>query len=187
MKFDPWEIKENNLVFSAAPWFEVFKQTVELPGGQLIDDYYQIEQPDYSEIVALNDQRQVRMVWHYKHGVRKTNLGLPAGYLEKNEDPLHAAQRELAEECLLESSDWVKLGAFNMEGNRSTSKVHIYLAFNCQSSKQNLISDDLEEYQLQWLSIPQCLQHIADGNIAVIGAATSILLANNELIRRGLL
>jgi ADP-ribose pyrophosphatase len=181
-----WEVIKNELVFSGKPWFEVYKQVVKLPSGQKVEDFYQIVQPDYVEIVAVNSDHRIQGLWHYKHGVGREHLGLPAGYLEQNEAPLAAAKRELLEECQLTASEWVKLGEFVMEGNRGPAKGHIYMALNCQYSETKLPSDDMEESRLDWLSVQEWLDHLKKGNVAVIGAATAVLLASNELKTRGL-
>jgi ADP-ribose pyrophosphatase len=180
-----WQTLASESMFTAHPWLEVVRQTIKLPNGNIINDFYQILQPDYVEIVAVNEKQQIQGLWHYKHGVKHEHLGLPAGYLEKDEQPLAAAQRELLEECRLQSDSWQKLGEFVMEGNRTTAKGHFYLARNCQPSPLQLPSDDLEESRLVWLSIDQWLNHLAKGEVAVIGAATAILLAHQALKLKG--
>ena len=180
-----WEILNSELIFEAKPWLSIKKETIKLPDGKVVNDFYQIEQPDYVEIVALNKAKLIQGLWHYKHGVRKEHLGLPAGYLEQGEKPLAAAQRELLEECGLCSDTWLKLGEFVLEGNRTQAKGHFYMALDCKTSSVQLPSDDMEESRMDWLSIEAWLEHIANGNVAVIGAATAILLADRELKSRG--
>jgi ADP-ribose pyrophosphatase YjhB (NUDIX family) len=48
-------------------------------------------------VVTAWQNGKVFGLWHYKHGPRRVNLGLPADYLESDEDALAAARRELHE------------------------------------------------------------------------------------------
>ena len=106
-----WKILSQKLLFSAKPWFEVTKQVVELPNGLTINNYYQINQPNYVEIAPINDRGKILMCRRYKHGIRKETIGFPGGYIEPDETPLNAAKRELHEECSLKSSNWKCLGS----------------------------------------------------------------------------
>src|SRR6266849_4605405 len=92
-----WEVVHRRQVVNAAPWLQLWVETVRLPDGRLVSDYYTLEQADFVAIFALVNASQVVGIWHYKHGPRKVNLGLPAGYVMPGESPLHAAQRELFE------------------------------------------------------------------------------------------
>ena len=179
-----WEVLLSELIFDGEPWLKITKQMVKLPDGKIVNDFYQIEQPDYVEIVAMNKVGHIQGMWHYKHGVKREHLALPAGYMEKEEAPLAAAQRELLEECRLESISWQKLGEFVLEGNRGPAKAHIYLAQDCYDSSVSLPSDDLEESKMVWLDIDTWVDHIAKGNVPVIGSAIAILLAQQHLRRR---
>ena len=177
-----WTMLEEEKIFEVKPWFSIVKQKVQLPKGQIIDDFYQIHEPDYAEVVAVNAQKKVLGLWQYQHGVGKYNLGLPAGYSEPNDLPLETAKRELLEECQLSSQEWYALGSFVLEGNRKISTAHLYLAQDCQLSDINLYSDDLEEMKPEWLSINDWLSHIDSGKVATIGTVTAILLAKQKLI-----
>jgi ADP-ribose pyrophosphatase len=49
-------------------------------------------------IVPIDEHSQVVLVKQYRHAVRAVVTEVPAGKLDGDEDPLEAAQRELAEE-----------------------------------------------------------------------------------------
>ena len=65
-----WNVLRDQKIFSAKPWFEVTKQTIKLPDGRLIDDYYQINQPSYCEIAVKDKNGLILIHETYKHGVR---------------------------------------------------------------------------------------------------------------------
>lgn len=167
-----WQVIKRELEFERHPWLRLWRETIRLPDGRQIDDYFQIEQRDYVEIAAWRDDR-VYGLWRYKHGPRRVNLGLPAGYLENGEDPLAAARRELHEEAGLTSENWRHLGSYCIDGNRGQAQVHLFAAFECMSVMP-LPSDDIEEQIGVWLTPKQWGDHLAEGKVATLGAAMTV-------------
>lgn len=167
-----WQVLERELVADCPPWLSLWRETVRLPDGREISDYYQIEQRDYVEIAAWQNGK-VLGLWGYKHGPRRVTLGLPAGHLEDGEDALAAARRELQEEAALASDEWQILGSYCVDGNRSRARAHICVARDCRRVEA-LPSDDLEARSAQWLAPKEWEEHLAAGRIATIGAAMAV-------------
>ena len=66
-----------------SPYFQLRKDSVELPNGHRIDDYYVREGPSFSAIFALTPERRVVLVRQYKYGADRIVLELPAGNVEQ--------------------------------------------------------------------------------------------------------
>ena len=64
-------------------------------------------------IVAFRDENTILLVKQYRYPIAKTVLELPAGKLEKGEDPFEAAKRELEEETGYCANKWTDLGYIN--------------------------------------------------------------------------
>jgi ADP-ribose pyrophosphatase len=167
-----WQVLRRELVLDCPPWLGLWREKIRLPDGREIDDYYQLEQRDYVVIVAWQNGK-VLGLWRYKHGPRRVNLGLPAGYREVNEDVLDAARRELREEAQLTSGNWQHLGSYCVDGNRSPACAHIFVAHDCRSVEPRH-SDDLEEQIREWLTPRQWRDRLAEGSVATIGAAMAV-------------
>jgi ADP-ribose pyrophosphatase len=167
-----WQVLERELVFNCSPWLGLWRETVRLPDGREIADYYQLEQRDYVVIAAWQNGK-VLGLWRYKHGPRRVNLGLPAGYVEDNEAPLDAARRELREEARLISDNWQQLGSYCIDGNRSRACAHIFVAHDCRFVEP-YPSDDLEEQIGEWLTPKQWGDYLAAGRVATLGAAMAV-------------
>lgn len=167
-----WSVTRRTLVFNGAPWVELWRETILLPDGRQFDDYYQIAQRDYVVIAAWRDGK-VLGLWGYKHGPRDVTLGLPAGYIEPGEDAHGTARRELREEAMLVSEDWIHVGSYCVDGNRSSARAHFFAARNCQPTEA-CPSDDLEERIGEWLTPEQWQECLAAGKVSTLGAAMAV-------------
>jgi ADP-ribose pyrophosphatase len=175
-----WEVMHRRQVVNAAPWLQLWVETVRLPDGRLINDYYTLEQADFVAIFALAEAHRVLGIWHYKHGPRRVNLGLPAGYVMLGESPLLAARRELREETGYQADSWQLLGSFTVDGNRGCGQAHIYLARGLHVVADP-DPDDLEEIRLELLSLHDLRLYLQAGKVATLGAAAAIALGLNTL------
>lgn len=172
-------------ILDASPWLRVWRETVRLPSGATVRDYYALEQPDYVVIFAVTDRGQIPAVWHYKHGPKRINLGLPAGYLRPGEGSLAAAKRELLEECGLAADKWRHLGTYSVDGNRGCGQAHFYMAQDLRKVCEPK-PDDLEDVVVTLLDPRELREHLRCGNVATLGAAGAIGLGLNALGPDGL-
>ena len=171
----PWDILERKELLDASPYLKLYRETIQIESGEIVDDYYTIDQRDFTEIFAMVSTREVLCIRHYKHGVKRINLGLPAGYIEKGESPLFAAQRELLEETGYSAKKWQPLGTFVVDGNRGCGNVHVFFASDLVK-KQEPDPDDLELISLETISLKKLPGLLANGEVATLGAAIGIAL-----------
>ena len=76
-------------------------------------------------------------------------IGLPAGYIEKNEYPQYSALRELREETGYISERIIEIDSFYQDEGCSSAYNHIFLALNCiKKYPQQLDKDELIRYML---------------------------------------
>lgn len=171
----PWETVERRLAADASPWLKLWQETVRLPDGRIIPDYYTIEHADYAVVYAIQKDGRVLVQWRYKHGPRNVNLGLPAGFVEKGEEPLAAAKRELLEETGRQASRWTRLGSFATDGNRGGGHAHVFLAEET-TQIQEPNPDDLEDMCLELVTADELRQHLRAGAVGTLGAAAAIAM-----------
>jgi ADP-ribose pyrophosphatase len=71
---------------------------IELPSGDVIDDYSVVDLPDGVLVVATDTSGRLLLFEEYKYAVDSYVLTFPAGGIDKGESPTDAALRELLEE-----------------------------------------------------------------------------------------
>ena len=101
---------------------------VRTPDGDVIKREY-LEHPGAVSVIVLDDQQRVGLVRQYRHPVRHRLIEPPAGLLDvRDEDPLVAVQRELAEEVGLTAGRWNVLVELFTSPGILAEPMRIYLA-----------------------------------------------------------
>lgn len=74
-------------------------------------------------------------------------IGFPAGYIEKGEEPIVGAKRELMEETGYYSKEMFELDSFYQDEGCSSALNHLFLATNCQKvGEQKLDENEIIKY-----------------------------------------
>ena len=93
-------------------------------------------------IVPLFDDGTVALVKQWRQPAGKYLLEIPAGSLEKGEDPRTGAIRELEEEIGCTAAHIEKLVKFYVSPGFLTEKMHVFLATGLRETAQNLDEDE---------------------------------------------
>jgi ADP-ribose pyrophosphatase len=173
-------VLKRQLLADGSPWIGVWRETVRLPDGRRVRDYYTVDQADHVAVFAVTGAGGMLGIWHYKHGPRRIVLGVPAGYVHRGEKPLAAARRELLEETGCKSASWGRLGSFSVDGNRGCGKLHVYLAAGVRKIREPA-ADDLEECVLEKIRMSDALEHLGKGRVRTLTGAAAIALGLQAL------
>jgi ADP-ribose pyrophosphatase len=163
------------------PWLEVFRETVELPDGRSVDDFYSIEMQDFVVVVASTATGDVVVESLYRHGVGSVTWSLPAGFVDRGENPFDAARRELMEETGYQAAHWTLLGRFIVDGNHGCGWCNCFLAEDAERVGKPT-SEDLAETTVSTMSRGRLSDLMADGQVAELASAAALSLA---LLRLG--
>ena len=177
----PWTVRGERRLLSHPPFIEVSSQSVELPDGRRIDDFYQIAMPDYVSVFAETDEGRLLLLRQYRHGARRVCLNFPGGRVNPGEVPLAAAQRELVEETGYVSAAWTALGSFVTQANQRCQTAHLFRASGCRR-KQAAQSGDLEEQELVIAPLEDTLRTAREGQFAVMEHMMLLALATHPAL-----
>lgn len=124
--------------------FDVRTETVELPEGKI--GYRElIDHPGGVGILAITDDNKIIMVSQFRKAVEKELLEIPAGKLEKGEDPYKCGMRELEEETGRKAAEMVSLGYFYPSPGFANETTHLFLAWGLYEGTVKLDDDEYLE------------------------------------------
>lgn len=95
---DEWPKVKARQTTTISPWMDVIAREVEFAPGEPPQIYHAVGQGDYLAIVARIPDGRFPVVRQYRPAVEAFTWELPAGLLERGEDPAAACARELLEE-----------------------------------------------------------------------------------------
>jgi len=117
----------------------------------------------------------VALVRQYRYAAEKFLLEIPAGTLNKDEDPQLGAERELEEEIGVRAGKVKKLTEFYVSPGFLTEKMHLFLATDLTPTKQNLEVDEI--LTIEQYSFPDLLEMIRRGEIEDAKTIIGIMMA----------
>ncbi|MCR6110569.1 NUDIX hydrolase [Bacillus sp. A301a_S52] len=104
-----------------------------------------IHHPGAVAIIAFTEDEKLILVKQFRKALDKVIAEIPAGKLEKGEDPLECAKRELEEETGIVANSWTKLHSFYTSPGFADELIYVYLAKDLKQGKFNLDEDEFVE------------------------------------------
>ncbi|MHB9146078.1 MAG: NUDIX hydrolase [Symbiobacteriia bacterium] len=138
-----------------------------------------VEHPGAVAVAAVDGQGRLAMVRQYRHPARQELDELPAGKLEREEDPLAAAKRELQEETGQVAQTWELLADFFTTPGFSDERMRLYLARDLHQGEMHL--DDDEELEAFWVDLQEAATAALAGRYRDAKTIAGILLAQGRL------
>lgn len=114
---------------------------VELPNGRIAAREV-VEHPGAVAVLAQSAPDTVVLVRQFRYPINELSLELPAGKLERGEDPLQAAHRELAEETGYAAGKMEFVMSFYSTPGFSDERMHLYLATDLQAGEPQPDDDE---------------------------------------------
>ena len=178
-----WEVLSSEPVFDH-PFLQVIMEEVSLPDGKVIADWPIVDARDYVNAVVFDEEGRALILDGYKHGMRRCGWQVVGGYIEGDENPMRAIERELLEETGYQAEEWRYLGSFVVDANRRVGVGHFFLALNARAVTEPA-NGDLEEASLRLVSFDELRYALVDGRLGVISYALNVMLAFMALEKLG--
>ncbi len=160
----------------------LFKDEILLPNGNKgVREV--IRHPGAVCVLPVTEDGQVVFVNQFRYALNKVTLEVPAGKLEKGEDPMEAALRELSEETGLTANNIFSIGDLYTTPALIDEVIHMYIATDLIEGEQHLDEDEF----VNTLKMPlnEAVDMVMNGEIKDSKTQTIILKADKYFQKQG--
>ena len=135
---------------------------IELPNGHRTT-HEVVRHPGAVAIIALDNQGRVLLVHQYRTALERMTVEIPAGKLDRGEDPLECALRELSEETGYIAERMEYLMPIAVAAGYSDEIIHLYMASGLSAGPAH--PDDDEFGVAEWVPLDTLVDSVLDGRI----------------------
>lgn len=159
----PRPVLTSELAFTGRVW-DIRRDTFEYGGQEIVRDY--VDHPGAVAILAIDDEERVLLIQQYRHPIGMREWELPAGLLDiENEEPLVAAQRELAEEVDLKASEWSDLAIFHTSPGGSNEVLRVYQARGLSATDTFDREAEEADIVMRWVPLADVVAGVLAGDL----------------------
>lgn len=155
---------------------QVFSKKLKLPNNRIVNWTFTGKR-DAVGVIAVFEDNSILLVKQYRPAVRKETLEIPAGLLEKDEDPMEAALRELEEETGYKAKKIEKIYEYYSSPGISEGKFYLFYAEDLIKTYQHLDEDEFVEVERVNLS---------DVSVTMLSDGKSIMAVEYAKKRKGI-
>jgi ADP-ribose pyrophosphatase len=125
-------------------------------------------------VLPVMSDGRVLMIRNHRYSVRQVLIELPAGTLEKGEDPMNCAGRELLEETGYLAGKLQRIGAFYSSPGILTEKLYAFAAYHLEKKSAALEED--EEIEIMPVLLDDALKMIDTAEIMDAKTIATLLM-----------
>ncbi len=170
-----YEVISSEQVFKGKV-FSIERDSITLPDGR-VAVRETVRHNGAAAMVAIDDDGKILFVRQYRHAAGKETLEIPAGTLEKGEEPYDCAIRELEEETGYKCQKMEFMFKFYSSIGFCSEVLHIYLATGLAKGQAN--PDDDEFIELERYTPEEAVKMIFSGEICDSKTIASVLAYKN--------
>ncbi|MEQ2526054.1 NUDIX hydrolase [Robertmurraya yapensis] len=137
---------------------------VELPNGKTSTREI-VKHPGAVAILPITDDNKIVMVEQYRKPMDRVLIEIPAGKLEKGEEPAHTAVRELEEETGYECESLEWLISFYTSPGFADEIVHVYIAKGLSKKKDAASLDEDEFVNVIEVTLEEALELVKEQKV----------------------
>ena len=139
------------------PWLTARRDVVQLPNGEINDEFYVLEYPDWINVIAITPDDHFVFVRQYRYALDLDSIELCAGVIEPNETPEEGARRELLEETGFGGGEWKEFMTIGQNPSTCDNLTHCFIATGVEKIQDQHL-DRTEDIDVVLLSREQVLE-----------------------------
>lgn len=128
-------------------------------------------------VAPIDGNYNLTFVRQFRYPFKKVLWELPAGKLEKGENPLEAGLRELREECGVECENIIDLGTIYPTVAYCSEIIYLFAATGLKHTHQKL--DEGEFLEIEKLPLEKAVEMVMNGEICDAKTVAIVLKLNN--------
>ncbi|MBB5326295.1 ADP-ribose pyrophosphatase [Anoxybacillus tepidamans] len=134
----------------------VYVEEVELPNGKTSKREV-VKHPGAVAVIPVTSEGKLVLVRQYRKALERVLVEIPAGKLEKGEEPLATARRELEEETGYVARSIRHLVSFYTSPGFADELIHLYVAEGLTKLEESASLDDDEFVDLLEVTLEEAL------------------------------
>ncbi|HWH25166.1 MAG TPA: NUDIX hydrolase [Pseudolysinimonas sp.] len=164
-RFDPADVTERETVFTGRVW-NVVRESATFHDDTIVREY--TEHPGAVAVLVFDEHDRVLLINQYRHPIGTRDWEIPAGLLDvEGEEPLLAAQRELAEETDLIAEEWSAPMRIAPSPGGSSEVIHLFEARGLRAAPTvHERTDEEAEIELLWVTLDEARAAVLEGRVA---------------------
>ncbi|GGH10749.1 NUDIX hydrolase [Sphingobacterium alkalisoli] len=176
---EKWTLLDSKYIIQR-PWATLRVDKLQLPNGNIKDEYYVLEYPTWVNMIGITAENQVLFVTQYRHGSGKIMTELPAGVVEEGEDPEDAARRELLEETGYAFDSIEKIAELYANPATSGNITHTYVLQGGKKVQEQEL-DNSEDIDVVLMSIEEAKTFLFENKIGQALHSSALFYAFKHL------
>lgn len=177
IKKGQWTVVNSKAVYKN-PWINVREDKVVRPDGKE-GIFGVVEMKPGVSVLPIDDKGNVYLTKEYHYAVERETIEAISGGIDKDENKIEAAKRELKEETGIIANNWIDLGVVDPFTSVVVSPNYLYLARDLKFSEAK--PEVTENIIVIKVLMKEAIQMVMDSKITHGGTTTLILKAKDYL------
>ncbi|RMG58118.1 MAG: NUDIX hydrolase [Deltaproteobacteria bacterium] len=179
---DLWEKMSEEVVFENG-LFRVVHARYRLSPRKRESVFATLSTADWINVIPITEEGRFVLIRQFRHGTEEITVEIPGGSVERGEDPLEAARRELEEETGYTGGKWELIGSVTPNPAIQDNRCYTFLARGVKRGGEKK-EDDMEFIEVFEARPDEVRKMLTDGTIShalVLAAFVHYLLKGHTL------
>ncbi len=143
-----------------------------------------VDHPGGVAVIGITDDEEILLVRQFRYPYKEVIYEIPAGKVEKGEDPFETGKREFKEECGAVADNYFSLGEIYPSPGYTSEIIRLYGATGIHFEEQELDEDEFLE--IKKMKLTEIVDRIMSGEIKDAKTVAAVFKLKEMLSRNDL-